>query len=666
MPEAGGTARRSSSAREAKPKSNPRLVGVARDAAISFINGDGDGSGELSYAEFLQIMPARMRESEEDLASMREVFRAIRVDNNDKDGGISMKDFFIFTLYLANDAGSGLEVLFRTYDLRGTGVLDSHEFALAVEDMGFGGISHDLFLALDQDGSGEVSYIELLHVLRSRSTDALNRAKRIFSMMATETGLSSGSSSPASGSRGSPSKATGVATDLKVDEWKLTAVDAGQLLQQVQRRLAQQGWRASDLYRWMVTDRHDPAANLGSLSRKAFVGSMLSAGFQGEEEVLHHVFDRIDEDRSNAVGLVELSAWINDRLGRKQTARSLRLRNRGAGAIPLDNIEWTPEAIRMQIQLMLITADLAPLDLVRSWDSGERDCAFSLREFLSMMKALTDDNNLWDWHGLRDCAKETYTLVSNGKGPIDLMDFERWLNDGWKELKANPGAQTLARKKRHPRMALPSSPTAFVRTTSRAAADPPLIGPGSPFRPTPLVRSESNGLWSTSIRCASAPNLLDKSQQIPSWMQPVKDNRMFAQTLTACRSVRMSKSTLHRLARSRTSPQLSSPGFPASVATRRRSASRQPFIPLSRPVVTFEAMRCSASLEAEMAQEAADAIALGVRRAQQRTSPSLTSSRSASGVFTVLGTASRGSLAPSSNESMELLRRGPSYGGSVV
>ena len=102
------------------------------------------------------------------------------------------------------------------------------------------------------------------------------------------------------------------------------------------------------------------------------------------------------------------------------------------------------------------------------------------------------------------------------------------------------------------------------------------------------------------------------------------------------------------------------------VATRRRSASRQPFIPLSRPVVTFEAMRCSASLEAEMAQEAADAIALGVRRAQQRTSPSLTSSRSASGVFTVLGTASRGSLAPSSNESMELLRRGPSYGGSVV
>ena len=47
-----------------------------------------------------------------------------------------------------------------------------------------------------------------------------------------------------------------------------------------------------------------------------------------------------------------------------------------------------------QIQLMLNDAGLSPLDLIRSWDAGERDFALSLREFLSMMKLLSRDYSL--------------------------------------------------------------------------------------------------------------------------------------------------------------------------------------------------------------------------------------------------------------------------------
>lgn len=78
---------------------------------------------------------------------------------------------------ISTQFGEGaLRIAFASYDRDGTGSLDALEFAAACKDLGFEMAAHQIFRELDSDGSGEVSYAELVHrVLESVPSDQTTR-----------------------------------------------------------------------------------------------------------------------------------------------------------------------------------------------------------------------------------------------------------------------------------------------------------------------------------------------------------------------------------------------------------------------------------------------------------------------------------------------------------
>ena len=110
--------------------------------------------------------------------------------------------------------------MFRKYDKDNEGTLDAMEFSRACEDMGFGSMAHELFLELDQDGSGSVAYSELEDMLRQRRATVGRNAKLFLTSLAFD-------------------RATGDGTGLQLDasSWKLAATTVGQLRAELQEKL---------------------------------------------------------------------------------------------------------------------------------------------------------------------------------------------------------------------------------------------------------------------------------------------------------------------------------------------------------------------------------------------------------------------------------------------
>ena len=108
-----------------------RVANMTREAAVAFLNADIDGNQLLSFDEFLSIAPTALSRS-----GVQKLFNLVDTDNS---GGISMDEFFFWSVSLAHEStGSGMESFIRKYDKTGEGLLDAMEFAMACEDMGFG------------------------------------------------------------------------------------------------------------------------------------------------------------------------------------------------------------------------------------------------------------------------------------------------------------------------------------------------------------------------------------------------------------------------------------------------------------------------------------------------------------------------------------------------
>lgn len=200
------------------------------------------------------------------------------------------------------------------------------------------------------------------------------------------------------------------------------------------------------------------------------------------------------------IGIAELHEWVNGLGTRKQHAREITLLHARPSEhqLSLADIEWDPETLRQQLQLMLIFNELAPLDLLRSWggpskeDSPSKDGGrLSFKEFLRMMKRLVrpgeEDLVLWD-ADIRPAVQLAFRSIAGSDRSINVVEFERWLNKGWKE------ANDLAKRQKAGKL----SP-ALKRTTSavrsvamlRAAARPrkPPV-PSPPPRAAPAAEPE--------------------------------------------------------------------------------------------------------------------------------------------------------------------------------
>ena len=647
---------------DGKAKMNRRGVSVAREAASAFLNADRNGDGRLTYEEFESALPERMKEKYTTF-EIEEVFKAADLDGS---GDISTDEFFLWTLSILDGVGSGLEALFRNYDKSGSGTLDASEFALAIEDLGFGGFGHELFLELDRDGSGSITFSELMKLLKSKSQGKIKTTtKRFLTVLAFD----------------DPSLESDM--DLQMETWNLQALDAESLRQEVQDKLIERSAKASDLYKNMtmvVSMLHGHLSQIGenkrlkesieaeasttSVTRDIFFKAFkYAAGFKGEAKVLLEIFDSMDEDRSGAIGLTELHRWMNNIIGRKTLARSLRLRDRGRHGTSLEDLEWTPNVLREQIQLMLMHARLAPLDLIRSWDlggaDGSHDMAFSRREFLSMLKRMVDDLDLWDWAGVRDIVVQTFELLSGSNKSIDVVEFERWLNFGWiKRLKllaladeeAELNAQDNSGTPLHEAIekvpqgqASSSAPQTGMQTaalghsvwsTAPSASQQmsaPRVSRDSPFRPRPLRRSASVGLCSSSCALTASSHCSAKSsvERTPSWMQPIGIASRYhgSPALPTYRATPPRRFTSPHLTDSHSSPHLNPIPLPSRSDTMpiRRDVATARFVPLNRPNVGPSAMLRAAAIETAMINDATDEL---IAKANKRAAVSLRRSSS--------------------------------------
>lgn len=435
--------------------SKSRAVSISRDAAMAFYHADVDGDEQLSFEEFMEVVPEDMMKD----TSPQQIRRLFDNVDADRSGHITMDEFFIWTLsFVQESTGAGLASFFSRYDATGEGTLDAREFARAAEDLGFGSVGHDIFLELDPDQSGAVSYSELIGFLDG--SGAMTRTKSISSE--------------------SKRFLTGVAYSFSdVGEapdpltWDVKARNANELRTAFQKiMLKHPKVRVTTLFSILSNGSTSP------ISRAEFPKALARVGLtDAPSDFYEEVFREIDLDKSNLFGLDDMQTWINNVEGRHSISRRLTLLRKPVEGLtltpigvmsvpypcPLRTVEWDVAALQKALQVMLIKEGLAPLDLLRAWDQ-DRSGTFSLKEFLVMLKKIVHDPELWD-DELRDICQAAFRTVAAADSSIDVIEFEHWLNVGWLKLKRE--LKGLGKKETPPVSLVPSPVTMRPPTAAR-------------------------------------------------------------------------------------------------------------------------------------------------------------------------------------------------------
>ena len=429
-----------------------RSVTLSRDAALAFLYADVDGSQYLSWDEFLLCVPMQIK-NEMTQAQLRELFDAVDLNGN---GSISMDEYFLWTLRVAGaQTGSSLEAIFRRYDKTGEGALDLSEFQQACDEMGFGMRAHDLFMSLDSDHSGMLHYGELLDELDSRTGHGRkmvnNDAKKFIAALAMH---NSRELTPEEISR------------LDTSSWVISARDERGLRKSLGQLMMANGLRVSDFHRMVSMhlarvddgEADEECAGKHLIPRHAFLDVMHGLGFgrwktgkteaeEIEESTLaYEIFDTIDQSRDGYIQISELYAWIDGAVSRRHAASNLTLMaGRPDGELGLDEIEWTTDELRRQVQLMLLWNQLSPLDLLAKYDvagakkSEGGDGKFSFKEFLVMMKKLIQPGDefivVWD-ADIRPVVQQSFRELAGDDGKLDVVELETWLTKDWHERAA--------------------------------------------------------------------------------------------------------------------------------------------------------------------------------------------------------------------------------------
>lgn len=453
-------------------------LGFSRELANLFFEADVEGDREVTFGEFSsRIVPTKMlaTSSKEEI---RELFDSI---DTDKSGKISMNELFLWTLkYAQEETGTGIDSVFRRYDKSGRGALTITEFCTAAEELGFGAAAHDVFIELDPDGSGQVSYSEMKIMLGQRLLSPI--AKRFIRAMAFD--------------------AAQRAVEVDSTGWTLRPESKESIREQVLEKLKSCApARASDLYRAM-----SGGTNF-ILGRHNFHLAMSRIGMPPNQEALEkELYDDIDGDGSGIIGDSEFVAWLAGGASRRARARKLTLRTGLLANAPKWTGEWDANRLRHALQLALIRAAIAPIDLIRGY-AGD-DASFSKQEFLSMLKRLVNDpGDLWET--LRDVVIELFNTIAGSNKSVDVTEFQSWLQMGWMEAKRDATGSTIEGTgpldERVVETAIEHSAAAALKVASSAT--------------TAVQRLQRSAVSSTR----SAPTLIGKRhvEQLNSVMQPL-------------------------------------------------------------------------------------------------------------------------------------------------
>ena len=401
---------------------------MVRDLARSFAGADTDGNHRLSFDEFLNAVPAEMR-TNKSTTQLQQMFANVDADGS---GTVSIDEFFIWTLSFARTShGSGLEEAFLKYDKHGLGSLDPFEFTMAAEEIGFGDVATELFEEFDPKNNGVVHHQDVVkHLKRGVSRNAMRMITELAFDMCRPI------------------------VTLDTSNWKLTGETKELLRAEVLAHLRGHDppGRTDELFRAM-------AGGKGSvIEREGFAAAMARIGLPpGNKWLVDAVFKQIDVVDLGWFGKAELRKWVNGVEIRKAMARDLTFEDRKGGDLmsirqQMWAIQWSPVTLRQQLQIILISSRLGPLDLYRAWNSRGREL-FSKREMLVMMKSIVNDLALWDEH-VRDVVEQTYNILAKAtasapvksashnhspkkeeKEGISIEEFQKFMQRGWADTR---------------------------------------------------------------------------------------------------------------------------------------------------------------------------------------------------------------------------------------
>lgn len=390
---------------------------TVKDAA-KFAEFDQDGNKKLDFDEFYLMQPENVR-GKFSRSDIRTWFDA--ADDNG-DGELSIDEFFKWSLNNASlkYGSTALKTTFEKYDRDGSGYLNAWEFEQAATEMGFGAVANTLFKSLDHDGSGSVTYGELLETLKKGAAVDVETKALLSSMLWTYDGSTKAESN----------------RTLKTNFGTIKGTDVQTVLNELRDVLNKSGGDTIDLIK-LFDDDATPELLIDDMEFQKAMRTRF--GYKGTTAVLEKVFRAIDTDRRGALGFDELYEFTR---GKKHSLdrrfkRVADMKLLPPPGVTLDSIVWSMDTLQLLLQAMLVRCNIGPTDVIRAWDvDGNR--TLSKDEFLAHLERFFDDENpdLWK-NEIYPIAKDTYTEVANlgtglyGKDPrkqINVVNFERWLN----------------------------------------------------------------------------------------------------------------------------------------------------------------------------------------------------------------------------------------------
>ena len=136
---------------------------LQRRHAAEFQAANKEGNGQLSMDEFQGMIPSSVLKEH----GGEEVQRWFAAMDKQGVGAASITDYFMWSLGAADRAtGGGAVAGFRKFDLDRSGMLDELEFSQAVEGMGYGEYTRDLFVEFAETTRQGAQIIDYRKIVR--------------------------------------------------------------------------------------------------------------------------------------------------------------------------------------------------------------------------------------------------------------------------------------------------------------------------------------------------------------------------------------------------------------------------------------------------------------------------------------------------------------------
>lgn len=265
-----------------------RFESGMRNNAMEFLDADEDDSGALDFDEFCAMTRKReaddLQRGDHSEISLKELRRRFNEIDVNRSGSIDRSEFIRFSLLdaLSRSRKRVLDLLIE-WDDSGDRLVDKLEFRRALRALGFGFCSdHDIdavFGSLDEDGSGQLDYRELVNALRP-STVAQNKFKLRRN---------------AGGRKGN-----------FVGKFTLSATSEMSVVRQLKAAMMANRARVLDLFREWDEDGD------GLVDRAEFRKAVRALGFSAARADVDDLFAEFDRDGSGVIEYSELSKLLRE------------------------------------------------------------------------------------------------------------------------------------------------------------------------------------------------------------------------------------------------------------------------------------------------------------------------------------------------------------------